>query len=143
MVFQGGPKAAAKMLIGLSSAERNKILEQISKKDPQMADLLRKSLFEFLDLPSIGQLSFRQLLKEVSITDIAKVFRKYNDDSVKSFIYENISSGMKSDFEDIINGPKLKLQDLEIIESKIISLIIKKIEQGIIVLSNESNDPMV
>ena len=50
MKFQGGVKEAAKLLAGLSKAAREKVLDIISKKDPQMAKSLHKSMYSFDDL---------------------------------------------------------------------------------------------
>ena len=48
--FQGGLKAAAKMLAGLSKDARIRVLELIAKKDPTVAVSLEKNLYSLEDI---------------------------------------------------------------------------------------------
>ena len=67
----GGIRAAVKILQTLTSGEREKILQNIEKKDPQMFDLLKNNLVVFEDLQFMTSKMIGEFLKEVSLADLA------------------------------------------------------------------------
>jgi flagellar motor switch protein FliG len=85
MKFQGGVKEAAKLLAGLSRSAREKVLEIISKKDPNMAQALHKSMYTIEDLKYLTQVMLIELLREIKISDMGLALRISSND-LKDFM---------------------------------------------------------
>jgi flagellar motor switch protein FliG len=102
-MFQGGVKAAAKMLAGLSKAAREKVLETISKKDPRMAEALHKSMYTFDDLEYLTPMMVIELLRSINIKDLGLGLRIANP-NVKNAILPNCPKLLRQELEEVLRG---------------------------------------
>src|SRR3989339_2099231 len=135
----GGIRAAVKILQTLTSGEREKILQNIEKKDPQMFDLLKNNLVVFEDLQFMTSKMIGEFLKEVSLADLALAL-KTSSDELKNHFYNNISSGMKKDLEDIMNKKLVPVSQVEAARAKIMEVVRKKVETGQLILDPQKNE---
>ena len=138
----GGIRAAVKILQTLTSGEREKILQNIEKKDPQMFDLLKNNLAVFEDLQFMTSKMIGEFLKEVSLADLALAL-KTSSDELKNHFYNNISSGMKKDLEDIMNKKLVPVSQVEAARAKIMEVVRKKVETGQLILDPQKNEEYV
>ncbi|OFZ26577.1 MAG: hypothetical protein A2381_12680 [Bdellovibrionales bacterium RIFOXYB1_FULL_37_110] len=138
----GGIRAAVKILQTLTSGEREKILQNIEKKDPQMFDLLKNNLVVFEDLQFMTSKMIGEFLKEVSLADLALAL-KTSSDELKNHFYNNISSGMKKDLEDIMNKKLVPVSQVEAARAKIMEVVRKKVETGQLILDPQKNEEYV
>lgn len=138
MPFEGGIKAAAGMLAGLGPEERLKVLDKIAAQDPQMAELLKKNMVTFEDLQFITQKMLVELMREISMDDLALGLR-LGSDELKKFILGNVSSSIKQDIEDVLNGkPQPKAKVLEA-QEKIMEVVRAKLDKGELVFSKDGS----
>jgi flagellar motor switch protein FliG len=136
MPFEGGIKAAAAMLAGLNPEERVKVLSRIAERDPQMAEQLKKNMVTFEDLQYITQKMLVELMREISLDDLALGLR-LGSDELKNFILSNVSKTIKQDIEDILNGkPQQKNIVLESQEN-IMKIVRAKLDKGELVFSKD------
>jgi flagellar motor switch protein FliG len=141
-MFQGGVKAAAKMLAGLSKAAREKVLETISKKDPRMAEALHKSMYTFDDLEYLTPMMVIELLRSINIKDLGLGLRIANP-NVKNAILPNCPKLLRQELEEVLMGPPQLASKVEEAQERIMEVVRKKIERGELVLNKNANDTLV
>jgi flagellar motor switch protein FliG len=142
MPFQGGVKAAAKMLAGLSKSARDKVLETIFKKDPKMGEALIKNMYVFEDLKYLTPIMVVDLLKAVKPSDMGLALRQASVE-LKQNILLNSPKLLRQEMEEMINGPLTLVSKVEEAQDKIMTIVLLKIEKGEIILSRESSNKLV
>lgn len=142
MKFQGGVKAAAKMLAGLSRSAREKVLETISKKDPVMADALHKSMYTFEDLQYLTPLMLIELLRELKVSDMGLALR-ISSQELKDFILKNSPRSMRQEMEEIMLGPPQLASKVEEAQERIMTLVRAKIDRGQLIINKDSSETLV
>jgi flagellar motor switch protein FliG len=140
--FQGGVKEAAKMLAGLSKSAREKVLELISKKDPRMAEVLHKSMYNFEDLKYLTQVMLIELLREIKIADMGLALRIASND-LKDFVLQNSPRGMRQEMEEILLGPPKLASKVEEAQERIMTVVRMKIDKGQLIINKDSSEKYV
>lgn len=141
MLFKGGVKEAAKMLSALSRSERERIISDISKKDPKMAELLKQNLVTFEDLRFLTVKMLAELLREIDIVDLSLGLR-ISSKELREHILSNVSKSIREEIEDTLNGSPLSVAKIEESIEKVMRVVRLKADKGELILS-ESNDIMV
>lgn len=142
MKFQGGIKAAAKMLAGLSKAAREKVLETISKKDPDMALKLHKSMYTFDDLKYLTPMMLIELVRSIKVADLGLALR-IADPELKDFMFKNLPRGIRQELDDILLGPPQLASKVEEAQERIMNVVREKIDKGELVLNKDSSNSYV
>jgi flagellar motor switch protein FliG len=142
MVFQGGIKAAAKMLAGLSKAARDKVIESIAKKDPKMAEALNKSMYTFDDLEHLTPLMLIELLRSINVKDMGLALRIAGPE-LKNLVLTNSPKMLRQEMEDILLGPPQLTSKVEEAQERIMEIVRKKIDKGELIINKESKDTLV
>ncbi len=142
MKFDGGVKAAAKMLAGLSKATREKILEKISKKDPIMAEELHKSIYTFDDLQYLTPMMMIELLRSIKIPDMGLALRIASPE-LKDNVLKNAPRVMRQEIEEILLGPPQLASKVEEAQERIMFIVREKIDKGQLVIDKDSSDTYV
>jgi flagellar motor switch protein FliG len=142
MAFQGGIKAAAKMLAGLSKAAREKVLETIQKKDPKMADAISKNMYTFDDLEYLTPIMLIELLRSIKIQDLGLALRIAKPE-LKNFILMNSPKLLRTEIEEVLLGPPQLTSKVEEAQERIMEIVRLKINKGELILNKESNEKMV
>jgi flagellar motor switch protein FliG len=142
MKFQGGVKEAAKMLAGLSRSAREKVLEIISKKDPNMAIALHKNMYTFEDLQYLTPLMLIELLREIKISDMGLSLR-ISSNELKDFIFKNSPRGIRQELEDILTGPPQLTSKVEEAQERIMNIVRVKLDKGQLIINKDSSDTLV
>jgi len=142
MKFQGGVKEAAKMLAGLSKSAREKVLELISKKDPQMAETLHKSMYTFDDLQYLTPMMLIELLRSVKMADMGLALR-ISTPALKDHIMKNTPRGMRQEIEEILVGPPQLASKVEEAQERIMVVVREKIDKGQLIINKDSSETYV
>ncbi|WP_372654116.1 FliG C-terminal domain-containing protein [Halobacteriovorax sp.] len=137
MLFKGGVKEAAKMLSALSMVERERILIDIAKKDPKMAELLKQNLIVFEDLRFITVKMLVELLREINLNDLALGLRLASAE-LRTHILENVSTSIREEIQSVLNGKLRPVSDVEESVEKVMQVVRKKVEKGELILSSSS-----
>lgn len=140
MPFKGGVQEAAKMLAGLDKKNRENILEKISTVDPSMAEQLKNNMFLFEDLSQMSQQMLIDFLKKIDLKDLGLALRASSKELIQFFL-SNVSSGIKREIMDQLNGPPQMVSKVEEAKEKIMIVAREMKERGEIVLSDD--DEMV
>ncbi|MBK22737.1 MAG: hypothetical protein CME70_01925 [Halobacteriovorax sp.] len=136
MSFKGGVEEAAKMLAGLDREGRENVLEIIAKKDPQMAENLRKNMVTLEDLKYLTVKMLQELLRDIEITDLALALR-ISSDELKAHILQNVSSSLRKDIEDVLLGPPQSVSNVNEATDKVMEVVLKKIDKGELVINKD------
>ncbi|WP_044557522.1 FliG C-terminal domain-containing protein [Halobacteriovorax marinus] len=139
MLFKGGVREAAKILSALSMSERERILKDIASKDPQTAELLRKNLITFEDLKLMTVKMLAELLREIKIYDLALGLRMGSKE-LQQFILSNVSSSIKEEILQTLNGPVRPVSEVEESIARIMQVVREKVEKGELILSTSSEE---
>jgi flagellar motor switch protein FliG len=142
MKFDGGIKAAAKMLAGLSKSARDKVLESISKKDPSMAHALSKSMYTFDDLENLTPLMVVELMRSINVKDMGLALRIAKPE-LKNLILMNSPKLLRQEMEEVLLGPLQLATKVEEAQERIMEVVRKKIDKGELVINKESKDQLV
>lgn len=142
MAFQGGIKAAAKLLAGLSKSAREKVLESISKKDPKMASALSKNMYTFDDLEHLTPMMLIELLRSVKIEDMGLALRIAKPE-LKNFVLMNSPKMLRQEMEEILLGPPKLTTAVEEAQERIMEVVLAKITKGELVINKESKETLV
>ena len=141
MPFKGGIKEAAKMLSGLDGAAQERVLEDISKRDPGMAEKLRKNMITFEDLQFLTVKMLVELLQEIDLQDLALGMR-IGSKELKEFVLKNISNNMRQEIEEVLLGPPKSVSQVNQSIEKIMEVVRKKTSKGQLIF-NKNNEEMV
>lgn len=134
--FKGGVKEAAKMLMGLSGNARSKLLEEIRKKDPKMAEQIESSLISIEDLQYLTPGMLVALLREVNLEKFGLALRTV-DQNIVDKILGQVSTGIRLDIEDGLKGKPRAVSEVEAAQNEVVDTLRKKVEQGHIVIDPE------
>lgn len=141
-MFQGGIKAAAKMLAGLSKTAREKVLETISKKDPQMALALHKSMYTFDDLQYLTPMMLIELLRSIKVADLGLALRIAAPE-LKDHVLKNTPRVMRQEIEEILMGPPQLASKVEEAQERIMVVVRAKIDKGELIINKDSSETLV
>lgn len=137
--FQGGIKGAAEMLAGLDLKSRQRVLEEIRSKDPNMAELLEKNMITFEDLVYLTPKMMVELLREIDLQKLALGLR-LGSEKLKSHFLNNVSKGAREDIEDILMGPPQSVQKVEEAVEEVMEVVRAKVDRGELVLRDDSDE---
>lgn len=139
MSFKGGVKEAAKMLMGLGPKAQKTLLEDIRKRDPKMAALLEENLVSMEDLEHLTPTMLVGLLRDVKLEAFGLALRTV-DKNVTDKILGMVSTGIRLEIEDGLNGPPKRVSEVEAAQAEILDIVRKKIELGQIVLNPDGDE---
>jgi len=136
----GGPKAAANIMNALEPSHESAIMEQITKSDEALAQLIEDLVFVFDDLGGIDDRSMQELLRQVP-GDQLLLALKGADESLKDKIFKNMSQRaaemLKDDLE--AKGP-VRVADVEAAQKTILQTARKLAAAGTIALSGKGDE---
>lgn len=136
--FLDGLAQAQALLAKLTPNEREKIIENIKKEDPNRAIELEKGLVRMEDLKFITPKMMANLLKDVDSGDFALALRGVNKeviDHVLSLVSESIRAG----FNEILRGPPQSMDKVNEAQTKILDIVRAKVKKGELVLSDDKD----
>tara|TARA_R110000868_G_scaffold204946_3_gene453187 strand:- start:53729 stop:54157 length:429 start_codon:yes stop_codon:yes gene_type:complete len=139
--FKGGVEAAAKMLAGLDPKDRERVLADIIKRDPSMAEALKEAMVTFEDLIHISVKQLQELLREIKVADLALGLRVASKE-LRAHFYGTLPKSMRQEIDEVLLGPVRPLEKVLEAQEAVMSVVRSKIDKGEIVLSR-TDEPMV
>lgn len=131
--FKAGIKEAAKILAGLDFQQREKILELIVQKSPEMAETLRQNLVSIEDLQYATVKMLQEFLKEVSIGDIGFALRIASKE-VQDHILNSVSRSVREEISEILEGDPQPVPKVREAYQRVMAVIQVKAEKGELIL---------
>ncbi|MAE57558.1 MAG: hypothetical protein CME69_01690 [Halobacteriovorax sp.] len=136
--FQGGVDGIIKALQLMNSEERDRLLSEVSKKDPRMAELINEKLYSLSDLEFISDKMLVEFLQKVNSKHLGFAFKLQNDDFVNEFI-KRVPRSIREDILYSRNESKIAKRDALSYEKEILSLFRDMIDKGSLVLSKNDD----
>ena len=137
----GGTKYIAEVLNSVDRGTEKYILEELAKKDPKLAEEIRKSMFVFEDIASLEPIYIQRFLQEItSPTDLLIALKSTTPDISEKF-YANMSERMKdlmTEEAKYLRG--VRLADVEEKQQMLVTMARKLEENGDIYISRGRKD---
>ena len=131
----GGVNVAAEILNQVGQTVEKAVLEDMSIRNPEMAENIKKLMFVFEDLRHLSDMDMQRILKEVDLKDVTLAL-KAGSDEIKEKIFGNMSQRavdmVKEELE--LMGP-VRLSDVEKTQQRIVDIVRKLAEQEEITLA--------
>lgn len=134
----GGVKMVADILNNMEQSFEKNALEELSHKNPELAERIRGLMFVFDDLIQLDDRGVQELLKEIN-KEYLGIALKVAKEEIKEKFYKNMSERavqlLKDDIE--ARGP-MKVSEVEKIQQEILKVARRLGEEGRIVLGGKS-----
>jgi flagellar motor switch protein FliG len=139
----GGVQSLVDILNAVDRHTEQVILEDLEKRDLELAEEVKRRLFVFEDITKMLDQSIQRVLREVDPKDLALALRGANED-VKKRIFKNMSQRAAQMLQEDLQvmGP-VRLRDVETAQSRIVKIIRKLEEQNEIVVQRGGDDAII
>jgi flagellar motor switch protein FliG len=139
----GGIRAVAELLNKMDRRRSRSVLEKIEADRPEVANSIRELMFVFDDITSLDDSAIREILQRIDKKTIAQALKGATDHQQMQF-FRNMSGRavemMKEEME--IMGP-VKIKDVHAAQQRIVEIVRKLEEEGIINLGPGGGDEYV
>lgn len=139
----GGVKYIAEILNSVDRGTEKHILEEMSKKEPKLAEEIRRRMFVFEDISTLEPSAIQRFLREVDTKDLL-VALKGSSEEVRQIFYSNMSSRMSEMMkEDAQYMHGVRLSDVEDAQQRLVGIVRKLEESGEIFISRGRKDEII
>ena len=139
----GGVDAIVNILNTVDRTTEKHIMESLEIEEPELADEIRKKMFVFEDILLLDDRAIQRVLRDVDNADLGVALKAANEE-VQNVIFKNLSKRLaamiKEDME--FMGP-VRMKDVEEAQQKVVSVIRKLEDSGVIVISRGGGDEIV
>ena len=139
----GGIDYVAEVMNNVDRATEKYIFDELTLRDPKLADDIRSKMFVFEDILLLDDRAIQRVLRDVDNADLGVALKAANEE-VQNVIFKNLSKRLaamiKEDME--FMGP-VRMKDVEEAQQKIVSVIRKLEDAGEIVISRGGGDEIV
>ncbi len=139
----GGVNYIADILNQVDRGTEKHIFDELTRKDPKLADEIRKRMFVFEDIIGLDDISIQRFIREVDSKDIVVALKGANSEVAQAF-FANMSQRMgetiRSDMEYLHN---VRIRDVEDAQQRIVGAIRKLEEDGELVISKGGKDDII
>lgn len=125
-----GVGAAAEMLGGLDPEHRKRLLEQVAKRDPRIAESIEKRLFGFEDLRGLSDHDMQLVLREAPHSKIIVALRRATPELQES-VYRNVTSRTGDLLREEVRtqGPK-RVSDIQAAQADLLKIALRLEAEG-------------
>lgn len=139
----GGIDYIAEVMNYVDRGDEKYIFDELSKRDVELVEEIRKKMFVFEDIVGMDNLSIQRVIREVDQKDLVYALKGAQSE-VASVIFSNMSARMtetiKSELEITTN---VRVRDVEDAQQRIVSVIRKLEDAGQIVVSKGGKDDII
>lgn len=139
----GGVHTLVEILNSASRSTEKNILSDLEKRQPELSNEVKASLFTFEDIITLDNVDVQKVLRDVE-TPVLVLALKGSGDSIKEFIFSNLSSraveNLKEDIE--FMGPT-RLSAVEEAQQSIVAIIRRLDESGEIFIGRGDQDAVI
>jgi flagellar motor switch protein FliG len=139
----GGLQPLVEIINRSDRATERMILEGLTERNPELAELVRAQMFVFEDITSLDDRAVQLVLRQVESADLAIALKGVRED-VRNKVMKNMSERAAENLADEIEllGPQ-RLKAVEDAQAKIVQSIRALEESGQIVITRGDDDQMV
>lgn len=138
-----GIETTAGLLKRLPKAQVNAMLEELGKRNAELAERVKRNLFTFEDLVGMDDRGVRNLLKEVDGQVLAKAL-KVADQALKERFFKNMSERAATMLsEDIESLPPMRLSEVEEAQKTVVEAAAALVQEGKALLLGAGDEQVV
>lgn len=139
----GGVKTLVEILNSVDRNTEKNIIENLETSQPELAEVIKASLFIFEDIVTLDKGSVQRILRDVSNEDLALALKGASE-KVVSVVFSNMSNRASELLKEDIQfmGP-VRLSTVEEAQHKIVGLIRRLEEAGEIVIGRGDQDSII
>lgn len=139
----GGIESIVEVLNGVDRTTERTILEDLEKKDPALAEEIKKRMFVFEDIVTLDNRAIQMIIRDCENEDLMLAL-KVASDEVKEIIFRNMSTRMQETFKEELEimGP-VRLRDVEEAQGRIVAVIRRLEDAGEIVIVRGGGDDII
>ncbi|HID10078.1 MAG TPA: flagellar motor switch protein FliG [Candidatus Latescibacteria bacterium] len=139
----GGVKAAADILNMMGQSVERKVLEDLRKKDPELAEQVKDLMFVFEDIVLLDDRDLQEIIRSVDTRTLALALKGAGDD-VRKKVLENLSERARAMVEEEMEYlGAVRLKEVEEAQRQIIEVIRQMEEEGKIVIERGREEYVV
>lgn len=139
----GGVNYIADIMNNMDRANEKYIFDELTRKDAQLCEDIRKRMFVFEDITSLDDMSIQRFLREVDPKDLVFALKGANQE-VANVIFKNMSTrssdSVKSDLEYTHN---VRLRDVEEAQQRIVGIIRRLESEGELIIMKGGKDEVI
>lgn len=139
----GGIDYIAEIINSMDRGTEKYIFDELGKRDPKLADEIRKRMFVFEDIVNLNSNDIQRILREVDSKDLT-VALKGSPQDVQDVFFANMSKRMaesiKSEME-YLTG--LRVREVDEAQQRIVAVIRRMEETGDITISKGGKDDLL
>jgi len=139
----GGIQAVVEVLNGVDRSTERTILDELERKDPELAEEIKKRMFVFEDIVILDNRAIQRVIREVDGEDL-RLSLKVASEEVKEIVFNNMSTRMAETYKEEMEymGP-VRLKDVEEAQTRIVSVIRRLEETGEIIIARGGGDDII
>jgi flagellar motor switch protein FliG len=136
----GGIRAVAELLNRLDRRTSRLVLERIDQDKPEIANSIRQLMFIFEDIQTLDDPAIRELLQRIDKKTIAQALKGANEQLQQQFFRNMSNRAVEMMQEEIdIMGP-VKAKDVHAAQQRIVEVVRKLEEEGLITVGASGDD---
>ena len=136
----GGIDYVAEVMNNVDRATEKYIFDELTLRDPKLADDIRSKLFVFEDIVTLDNMAIQAFIPEVDSKDLA-VAIKGSTPEVAECIYANMSTRMRESVQtDVEYLHNVRMRDVEEAQQRIVSIIRRLEDEGTLVISKGNKE---
>jgi flagellar motor switch protein FliG len=119
------------------------VMDSLEVDDPELAEQVKRQMFVFEDIVMLDDRGIQLVLREVDVKDLALALKGTNPDVIQKIaanMSARASQNLKEDME--FMGP-VRLRDVEDAQQRIVKIIRRLEETGVIVISRGGSDEII
>lgn len=131
----GGINYVAEVLNNVDRATEKHIFDELTARDPKLADQIRQKMFVFEDIVSLDSMAIQAFCKEIDPKDLA-IAIKGSSQEVAECIFANMSTRAKESLQaEIEYLHNIRMRDVEEAQQRIVGVIRRLEDEGALVVS--------
>jgi flagellar motor switch protein FliG len=139
----GGITAIVDILNSVDRGTEKYIMESLEVQDTDLAEQIRKRMFIFDDIVTLDSRSIQRVIREVENNDWALALKSAGEE-VQKTVFSNMSKRLSEMIrEDMEYMGPVRLRDVEEAQQKIVNVIRKLEDAGVIVISRGGGDEII
>ncbi|MBL7665878.1 MAG: hypothetical protein JNM93_12150 [Bacteriovoracaceae bacterium] len=137
-----GLDEAAKIVQNLTGKHQEKLLSDISKQNPKLAELIKNRLVVFEDLRYLTPEMMRVVLKKFQADELGLALRVASKELI-AHIRSLVSSNNQKEIDAVLSGKPKSVTKVQEMQAKIMEYVREKIKTGEIVIDKNSSETYV
>ncbi len=139
----GGIGYIADVMNNMDRGNEKFVFDELSRKDMKLADEIRKRMFVFEDIITLGGRDIQRFIREVDSKDLVLALKGSNKE-VGEVILSNMSQRMQDTIRSELEYThNVRLRDVEEAQQRIVSVIRRLEEEGELVITKGGKDEII